>query len=97
MPYSVYVIELDDAIGPRKNPDYPHVYVGQTWLSPDERFAQHKAGIRASRHVRKHGKWLRRRLYEKYNPIATQDQAKAKEAWLASLLREKGYTVKGGH
>jgi hypothetical protein len=97
MPYHVYVIELEDAIGPRANSNYPQVYVGQTWLTPDERFAQHKAGLRASRHVKRYGKWLRRKLYERYNPIATQEEAKAKEAWLAEHLRRMGYTVKGGH
>lgn len=65
--YYVYVIELDDAVGPRANSRYPPVYVGQSVVPPDERFTQHKAGYKASRHVRKHGKWLRKRLYERMN------------------------------
>ena len=97
MPYHVYVIELDDAVGPRSNPKYPNVYVGQSWLSPDERFVQHRTGIHASRYVKKHGKWLRPKLYEQHNPIATQDEAKARETWLAAHLRRRGYTVWGGH
>jgi len=97
MPYHVYVIELDDAIGPRLNSKFPNIYVGQSWLSPKERFGQHRDGVHASRHATKHGKWLRPKLYERYNPIPTQDEAIAMEALLAENLRLKGYTVWGGH
>jgi hypothetical protein len=42
--------------GPRPNLKYPNVSVGQTALTPDERFAQHHAGYKASRHLWKGGK-----------------------------------------
>jgi hypothetical protein len=95
--YYVYVIELEDSVGPRFNAKFPNVYVGQSVHPPDERFAQQLAGIKAGRKkVQKHGKWLRRKLYESYNPIDTRQLALAREAWLAKHLRDIGYTVHGG-
>lgn len=99
--YSVYVIEISDERGPRLNPKYPNVYVGQTALTPEERFGQHKTGYKTSRYLWKGGKgrgqwlglWLKRRLYQRYNPIETRDEAERLELWLADQLRRKGYTV----
>lgn len=99
--YSVYVIELSDERGPRLNPRYPNVYVGQTALTPEERFAQHRAGYKASRHLWKGGKgrgqwlglWLKRRLYDRSNPIENRPEAERLEVWLAERLRRRGYTV----
>src|SRR2546426_4531586 len=60
--HNVYVIELDPAIFNiarfrNANPDRdllkPAVYVGMTGLTPEERFAKHKAGIRANRYVQR--------------------------------------------
>ncbi len=65
--YYVYVIELDDTVGHRRNPRYPNVYVGQSAVPPAQRFRQHKEGYRSSRHVRKHGKHLRPGLYRRFN------------------------------
>jgi hypothetical protein len=99
--YSVYVVELDKAILERRrfvqaNPNYNSkkacLYVGMTGLSPDERFANHKSGHKASRYVREFGKYLRRRLYEKYNPM-TCKEAEKMEVELAVQLRAKGYAV----
>ena len=95
--YYVYVIELDDAVGERRNPRYPAVYVGQSAVPPAERLRQHKDGYRSSRHVRKHGKCLRPGLYRRFNPMATRDEAVAMERELARRLRKRGYTVYGGH
>jgi GIY-YIG catalytic domain len=95
--YYVYVIQLDDAVGKRDNPRYPPVYVGQSARPPRERFEQHKSGHRASRVVRKHGKWLRWRLFDRYNPLPSRQAAEDAERELASRLRAKGYTVYGGH
>ncbi len=93
----VYVVELDDAVGPRRNPEYPSLYVGQSAVPPKERFRQHKDGYRSSRYVRKHGKYLRPGLYRHFNPIGTRDEAVALEQELARRLRNRGYTVYGGH
>jgi hypothetical protein len=95
--YYVYVVELDDAVGPRRNPGYPSLYVGQSVVPPNERLRQHKDGYRSSRYVRKHGKHLRPGLYRRFNPMATRDEAVAMEQELARRLRNRGYTVYGGH
>jgi hypothetical protein len=95
--FYVYVVELADAAGPRVDPRYPNVYVGQSACLPMVRFQQHLAGYRSSRHVRRHGLWLRHRLYRSYNPIQTRKAAEDRERWLADKLRDKGYTVWGGH
>jgi hypothetical protein len=63
-----------------------------TGLTPGERFANHKSGHRASKYVRDYGKYLRRRLYEKYNPM-TRDEAEKMEVGLANQLRAKGHAV----
>ena len=55
--YRVYVIELDDSL--RKGTEKRAVYVGYSAKTPEERFAQHLRGERASRHVRDHGVRLR--------------------------------------
>ena len=95
--YRVYVVELDDAAGPRLNPDLPCVYVGQTADSPEERFDEHLRGHRASRHVRKHGVRLRPDLYQTLPLQATREQAEVLEARVADELRRRGFTVFGGH
>ena len=100
--YNVYVIELDrEVLGKWKfkevNPDYdetrPCVYVGQTSKNPEDRFSQHKAGIKSAPLVRQHGVRLKPRLYEKYNPLPSRIKAESKEKWLAEKLRKRGYGV----
>jgi hypothetical protein len=95
--YHVYVIELDDDAGPRADPGKPNVYVGQSVRAPAERFAQHVDGYKASRVVKKYGKHLRPRLYQRFNPLPTRDAALAMEKQLANSLRKKGFAVHGGH
>jgi predicted GIY-YIG superfamily endonuclease len=95
--YYVYVIELDDAVGVRVRADKPSVYVGQSALPPEERYAQHRRGYRSSRYVRNHGVRLRPKFYRNYNPLPDRDAALATEAHLAKRLRKRGLTVYGGH
>lgn len=97
--YSVYVIELrPEARGNMEcRTDKPPVYVGQTADTPEERFAEHLAGYRASRIVRRYGLRLRPRLYRNFGPYATRDDALAAEAHLADRLRRRGFCVFGGH
>jgi len=99
--HSVYIIELDPAVlekkkfrdaNPNHDPKKPCLYVGMTGKTPDERFEQHKAGIKANRYVKEHGKWLRRKMYKEYNPM-TYEEACRKEVELAGELRRKGYAV----
>jgi predicted GIY-YIG superfamily endonuclease len=95
--YYVYVIELDDAVGDRVRADKPSVYVGQSAVPPEERYAQHRRGYRSSRYVRNHGVRLRPKFYRNYNPLPDRDTAVATEAHLAKRLRKRGFTVYGGH
>ena len=108
MPYYVYVIELDKAFAQTQraiqaNPDAQHdkpcIYVGYTSRTPEERFRQHIDGARNtrgplfSRIVYKYGVRLRPRLYQRYNPIDTKEEAEQKEKDLTVRYRKRGYTV----
>lgn len=99
--YSVYVVELADAVWNearfrKANPDYrlgkPFVYVGMTGLDPDLRFDRHKAGVQSNRYVHRYGLRLLPALYEPYNPMP-YDGAREMEVELAVALRESGYGV----
>ncbi|CAH2790924.1 MAG: FIG00459125: hypothetical protein [uncultured Caballeronia sp.] len=99
--YSVYVVELSDAVWNevrfrRANPDYVHgmpfLYVGMTGIDPDVRFDKHKAGIQSNCFVREFGLRLLPQLYEMYNPMP-YDGARNMEMELAIGLREAGYGV----
>src|SRR3989442_15519210 len=103
--HSVYVVLLDPAVGKIRtvrsaNPDRdrkkPCVYVGMTGLTPEERFANHKAGIKDAWVVKRHGLRLLLELYEHLNPMPF-DAAAQMEKDLAEDLRRGGYTVTGGH
>ena len=67
-----------------------------TGLSPEERFENHKRGIKAARVVRKFGERLVPKLYAHLNPM-TYRKALEMEATLADSLRKRGYQVFGGH
>lgn len=100
--YHIYVIELDaEVLQCRKvreeNPDYIDgmqcFYVGQTAKSPEERFTQHRKGIKSNRYVRAFGVRLRPDLFERYNPLRTREEAEAMERRLAEKFRVRGYAV----
>ncbi len=101
--YIVYVIELDDAVCkkrdcPSRRAGKPHVYVGETSKSPEERFAVHKAGgFHSARVVFKHGIRLRPRLARGWGPYETREEVRAAEADLAARLRKRNFCVFGGH
>jgi predicted GIY-YIG superfamily endonuclease len=78
---------------PDRREDKPCVYVGQTARTPEERFAQHKAGVRSSRFVREFGVRLRPRLYANVGPFETRAEAERAEGKLAEKLRRRGYSV----
>ena len=99
--YSVYVVELDGAVlnhtrfrdaNPDRDMLKPCVYVGCTGLTPEERFAKHKAGIRANSYVQRYGLRLLPRLYAYANPMP-YDAARDMEVELAIALQEEGYAV----
>ena len=101
----VYVVLLDSAVlklrkiravNPARRKDKPCVYVGMTGLNPDERFANHKAGVKSARIVQRYGLRLLPELYEVFNPMPF-DVAAQMEKELAEDLRAQGYTVAGGY
>jgi hypothetical protein len=97
----VYVVELDPAVLEvarfrRANPERdilkPCVYVGMTGLTPEARFARHKAGIQANALVQRYGLRLLPPLYAYANPMP-YEAAREMEVELAISLRERGYGV----
>jgi hypothetical protein len=90
--HSVYVVFLRNPKGDGK----AGYYVGMTGLSPDRRFANHKAGLKAARVVRRCGERLVPVLYEHLNPMPYADAVRM-EVELAASLRKRGFVVFGGH
>jgi len=107
--HNVYVVLLDPAVAklrkvraenPNRGPKNPCVYVGMTGLTPEERFANHKAGVKAgvkdALFVKLYGIGLLPELYAHLNPMPFEAAAQM-ERDLADDLRRAGYTVTGGH
>ena len=103
--HNVYVVLLYPAVGrlrkvraenPTRDPKKPCVYVGMTGLTPEERFANHKAGIKAAYVVKRYGLRLLPELFTHLNPMPFE-AAVQMEIDLADDLRRAGYTVTGGH
>ena len=90
--HHVYVVYLRNPRGDGK----AGYYVGMTGLTPEERFENHKNGIKAARIVRRCGERLVPKLYAHLNPMPFA-RAKEMEAMLADSLRKRGYIVFGGH
>jgi hypothetical protein len=102
--HNVYVVLLDPAAArirkillanPARDPEKPIVYVGLTGLTPQERFANHKLGIKSSSLVRRFGIRLLPELYEHLNPMPYEAAAQM-EKDLTQDLRKAGYSVVGG-
>ena len=102
MSYSLYVIELSrDVLGESRfakrnagcREDKPCVHVGQTALSPEKRFEQHKAGRKSNRYAHKYGLRLRPKLVRNRGPFETRAEAEKAEGALAKRLRRRGYAV----
>ena len=96
---------LDNAVGklrkvlafnPARDAKRPCVYVGMTGLTPEDRFKNHKKGIKASSLVKRHGIRLLPELYAHLNPMPYEAAAQM-EKDLTEDLRRAGYTVVGGH
>jgi hypothetical protein len=90
--HSVYVVYLRNPRGDGK----AAYYVGMTGLTPEQRFENHKRGVKAARIVRRFGQRLVPRLYVHLNPMPYQ-RAQFMEAALADSLRKRGFVVYGGH
>ena len=83
------------AANPDRDRKKPCVYVGMTGLTPEERFANHKAGIKHAPMARRHGIRLMPELYVHLNPMPYEAAVQMEED-LAEDLRRAGYTVTGG-
>jgi predicted GIY-YIG superfamily endonuclease len=99
--HNVYVVELDPAVLKsarfrKANPDRDLLkaclYVGMTGFTPEERFAKHKAGVRANAYVQRYGLRLVPKLYAYANPMP-YEAAREMEVELAIALRAEGYAV----
>lgn len=90
--HSVYVVYLRNPRGDGR----AGYYVGMTGLAPEQRFENHKAGIKSASVVRRFGERLVPKLYAHLNPMP-YDHAKRMEGVLAESLRKRGYVVFGGH
>ena len=88
----VYVVYLRNPSGDGK----AGYYVGMTGLTPEERFSNHKAGIKASSVVKRFGERLVPKLYEHLERMSYAD-ALAMEKQLFDELKARGYRVFGGH
>jgi len=88
----VYVVYLRDPKGDGR----AGYYVGMTGLSPEQRFQNHLAGVKAARIVRRFGERLVPKLYAHLNPMPYA-KAQRMEIALAESLRKRGYLVFGGH
>ena len=91
--YSIYIIELSRAC--TKHPCvFAPLYVGQTAHSPEERFAQHKAGGKlAASKAYKFGVKLRLDLMNGIGPFSTRKEAEAAEKAVAEALERRGHRV----
>jgi len=90
--YSVYVVYLRNPTGDGR----AGYYVGMTGLSPEERFANHRAGVKGARIVKRCGVRLVPKLYAHLNPMSYAEAVEM-EPRLAEELRQRGYQVFGGH
>jgi predicted GIY-YIG superfamily endonuclease len=90
--HSVYVVYLRNPKGDGK----AGYYVGMTGLPPEQRFENHKNGVKSAGVVRRFGERLVPRLYAHLNPMP-YERAKEMEVILAESLRKRGYLVYGGH
>ena len=84
------------ATNPGRDPRKPCVYVGMTGLAPEDRLANHKAGIKAAYVVNRYGLRLVPELFAHLNPMPYEAALQMEED-LAEDLRRAGYTVTGGH
>jgi hypothetical protein len=90
--HSVYVVYLRNP----KRDGRAGYYVGMTGLTPEQRFENHKKGVKAAGVVRRFGERLVPKLYAHLNPMPFK-AAVAMEIQLADELRARGFQVFGGH
>jgi len=92
--HSVYVVELIDTSKPDNEISY---YVGQTSLTPAQRFERHKqGGVLANQKVKKYGIRLRQDLVGDTELMSELESLRL-ERQLAEKLKSQGHRVYGGH
>jgi hypothetical protein len=91
--YSIYIIELSRDCT-RQPCALAPLYVGQTAHTPEQRFAQHKAGgILAAPKAHKYGIRLRLDLMKGIGPFSTRKEAEDAERAVAEALERRGHRV----
>ena len=101
--YYVYVIDLDKIILDKEkkyreaNLHYkdgkPCVYVGQSVLTPGERFQQHKDGYKSNKYARNYGIWVKKKNIPDKNPHTSRQAAEKREKDVAKILKKRGWAV----
>lgn len=89
--HCVYVVYLRNPRGDGR----AGYYVGMTGLTPEQRFENHKAGLKSARVVTRFGERLVPKLYAHLNPMTYADAVRM-ERQLADELRARGFQVFGG-
>jgi len=98
---NIYVIQLDPSVFEKrafkeKNPNYQSgkdcLYVGTSIYPPEERYAQHKSGEKASSYVKNYGLRLLPELYQD-QPFLTANNYVEEEKAYAEALRIQGHAV----
>jgi hypothetical protein len=91
--YFIYIIELARTCV-RQPSAYAPLYVGQTAHTPEQRFAQHKAGGKlAAGKPHKFGLRLRYDLMKGIGPLSTRAEAERTEKAVAEALKRRGHRV----
>ena len=98
--YSIYAIELDPAVAGKRafktrNPAGSTsgcLYIGMTGLTPEKRFARHRAGTQSGKYAGTHGIRLRLDLVEGFSRLPYAIAA-FMEPKLAAWLRAHGFGV----
>tara|TARA_Y100000590_G_scaffold425106_1_gene532726 strand:+ start:217 stop:558 length:342 start_codon:yes stop_codon:yes gene_type:complete len=101
--FYVYVIDLDKSVWVNEkkfrdnNPQYilgkPTVYVGQTYLTPKERFNQHKMGYKSNKYAKKYGRYIKQKNIPDKNPHTSRLEAENQEEEVAKILKKRGWAV----
>ena len=94
--YTIYIINLVDDSEPDPSPG-KWVYVGETSKTPEERFDEHKNGIRDNKAARDHGRDLNYDLMKRIPQVRFKQDSKWLEAHAGEKLRDCGYKVEGAH
>ncbi len=94
--YTIYIINLIDESAPDPAPG-KWVYVGETSKTPEERFDEHKNGVRDNKAAREYGRDLNYELMKDIPQVRFKLDSKCLEAQTGEELRGRGYVVEGGH